>query len=316
MPSYKPTIIFKLLKAFGRKALPKFLCVVISLLAICFVIIRMSNERLIHKSDNQITKKLILSQKEDVLKEDLKRFKIQKKEDYDEWCSARDYQDLSNDPVFQSFNDWVEGYQKKDDHFHDLKKARKFYQQGLDLALYRAKILGKIIRGDPQKAINLALDEKTISALPKWLEPHLEEWTSEFIDLETIHVCFDPNHPTGLFKMHSKFPDGKKLRTWTYGARKKFPSTKGLSAWGIRLGEDFAMSDAPYRKKVNLHGKKVIQYGNVSLPFEKEYEGEFFASELIESERRHRGATYNVRYPMVASSSGATDYYEKKITFI
>jgi len=77
MPSYKPTKIFKLLKAFGRKVLPKFLCVAVSLFAICFVIIRMSNERLILKSEKQITKKPILPQKEEILKEDIKRFKIQ-----------------------------------------------------------------------------------------------------------------------------------------------------------------------------------------------------------------------------------------------
>ena len=70
----------------------------------------------------------------------------------------------------------------------------------------------------------------------------------------------------------------------------------------------------PIARKLRLHGKGYSIWRCFSTLTEKDYEKEFFASELIESERRSWGSTYNVRYPMVASSSGTTDYYEKKFT--
>ena len=35
----------------------------------------------------------------------------QDKEAYDEWCEVRDYEDLSSDPVFGSFHQWIEEFE-------------------------------------------------------------------------------------------------------------------------------------------------------------------------------------------------------------
>ena len=141
----------------------------------------------------------------------------------DEWCQARDYEDLSNDPIFTEFNRWLSDFNKVtcllDDNCskHDPRKILKFQKIGEKIALERRKVFEKIIRGDPQQAIHMALPEETINKLPDSIALNIERWKSEKINLDSIHVCYDPNHPEGLIKHWAIMEDGKKYRVWTHG---------------------------------------------------------------------------------------------------
>ena len=123
---------------------------------------------------------------------------------YDEWCQARDYIDLSEDPVFKNFENWIDQYQALtcaidsncSIHLHDPRRVAQFMDEGLNLAKHRAQILQQIIRGDPRKALELALDEmRPISSLPEPFAEYTEKWVNEFADIEAIHSCYDLNHP-------------------------------------------------------------------------------------------------------------------------
>ena len=86
-----------------------------------------------------------------------------KNQQKDEWCEAKEYQDLSKDPVFGNFERWLHDYNrvicKLDDNCgnHDPRRISQFVKLGEKLSLERKKVFEKIIRGDPQKAILMAL---------------------------------------------------------------------------------------------------------------------------------------------------------------
>ena len=59
----------------------------------------------------------------------------------------------------------------------------------------------------------------------------------------------------------------------------------GLAAWGIRLGEDFAMADMAYRQLQSDTGQKFIQLGDSKIPYLHDYEKDLFVSEISHAER-------------------------------
>ena len=132
------------------------------------------------------------------------------------------------------------------------------------------------------------------------------------MDFEAPHVCYDPEHPKGLIQRHATLSTGERLRAWTHGARRKMPTVKGLSAWGIRLGEDFAISDQGFKTSSNPMGDRFIHLGNQHIPYEKDYQKRFFVHEIKRSERR-AGKLHgmSLTYPLIAGSGGLTEYYEK-----
>ena len=147
-------------------------------------------------------------------------------------------------------------------------------------------------------------------------QPYLENWLHDYVDLEAMHVCYDPRHPAGLIKRHSILSTGERLRTWTFGQREKMPTVKGLSVWGVRMGSDFAMSDKPYREKITSLGQKLLLFGDLQIPYSKEYEKEFFTSEIAKAERRAgKLHGFTIPYPKIASSLGLTEYYDRKYDF-
>ena len=118
-----------------------------------------------------------------------------KNQDKDEWCEAKEYRDLSKDPVFKNFNRWFSDYSQLvcnlDDNCgkHDPRKIFQFIKIGEKLALDRRNVFEKIIRGDPQKAISMAYPQNLIESLPTSVSANLESWKSEKINLESVHVC-------------------------------------------------------------------------------------------------------------------------------
>ena len=240
----------------------------------------------------------------------------------DEWCEARDYIDLSSDPVFADFNLWMSDYQKVicllDDNCtkHDPRKILKFLKIGEKLAIERKKVFEKIIRGDPAKAISMALSDELIKSLPNSISKNLESWKNERIDLDSIHVCYDPNHPEGLIKRWSVLSDGTRYRVWTHGKRKKMQTVRGIASWGVTLGEDFAMSSHSYRQVKVPSGGDAIQFADRVFSYKNEYERNLFIREIENAESEISVLKKTVSYPIMAGSSSLTEYYEKKYDLI
>ena len=247
----------------------------------------------------------------------MSKAKTKPAEDYDEWCQARDYKDLSDHQVFGQFEEWMEQFEEisRDFHvdfkIHDYPNFTSFFQTGLKLSRTRAKILQSIIRGDPCKALEMAIDEEKLKSLPGLILRNMEVWQSEYADLEAMHVCYDPKHPKGLIKRTVRFQNGKNFRAWVYGKRLNLQSRKGLSIWGISIGDDLAVSDLPYREK-EIAGEAIIALGDEQIKYANEYEKDLFLREIRESERRSSNRSHQVTYPLLAGSSGITQYYEKR----
>ena len=89
----------------------------------------------------------------------------------------------------------------------------------------------QIIRGDPQEALRLAVDEEKLNNLPPFIAQHMEQWVYDFVDMESVHVCYNPEHP-GLIKRWATLSNGERLRAWVYGNRKNIPSANGVATWG------------------------------------------------------------------------------------
>ena len=168
-------------------------------------------------------------------------------EKFNEWCQA-DYKDLSQNVVFDEFGDWfaelieIQNNLGVDYHENNSTNLKTFLSDGERLAEKRAKILQRIIRGDPKTALDLAITPENLKALPPSIQEHIEIWRSEFVDIQSMHVCYDPKHPGGYMHRYATLENGTKLRAWVFGKRRNLPSVKGLAAWGISIGLDFAIS--------------------------------------------------------------------------
>ena len=240
----------------------------------------------------------------------------------DEWCEARDYKELSNDPIFAKFNRWLSDYNKvtclHDDNCseHDSRKIKEILKIGNELSFKRRKVFEKIIRGDPEQAILMALPKEIISELPDSISLNLEKWVSEKINLDSIHVCYDPNHPEGLIKHLAILKNGKKYRVWTHGKRQKMQTVRGIASWGISLGKDFAMSSRSYREIKTLSGKEAIEFAGNTLTYSNHIERDLFIEEIEKAESEISVLKKTVTYPVMAGSYSLTDYYSKKYDLV
>jgi len=88
------------------------------------------------------------------------------------WCKALEYKDLSSHPVFHKFNLWLHRFNEINCtdldvcQTHDPRILRQLVDQGISLSRTRAKIFQQIIRGDPRKAIDMAIPQELIGKLP------------------------------------------------------------------------------------------------------------------------------------------------------
>ena len=120
----------------------------------------------------------------------LKSQKISNTYGFSDWCQLN-YEDLSEDPIFDQFEYWIKQY----DSLQVEGDQREFLIHGQKMAKKRSKVLQKIIRGDPQTALKLAIQSRQIEKFPPSVKEHLEKWRSDIADIESTHVCFDPKHP-------------------------------------------------------------------------------------------------------------------------
>ncbi len=239
------------------------------------------------------------------------------KESYDEWCEVRDYKDLSGHHIFNEFNGWINQYheiptaKRQNLNAHNVRYGA-FYEEGLKISLERANVLEKIIRGDPRSALRLAISEDIINRLPVGIRENLETWQADFVDLDSVHVCYDAQHPKGLVKRWVTFSDGQRKRAWVFGKRQNITTLKGLAIWGISIKGDIAIGEAPYRTTIGQQEQKFLHLGHKTLSYENNYEKDFFIKEIEKLENESILKSIIVRYPIIASSTGLTEYIENK----
>ena len=188
--------------------------------------------------------------------------------------------------------------------------------RGEKLAKERAPIFKRIIRNDPKKALELAVNEKIYDFLPQNITSHLENWVSTYSNFQAIHVCKDPKMPMGMIMQFAFLPDGTKVEAHTYGKRKFLKTTQGVSIWGVRMGDDMAVSENPYRIQP-LAGSNSFAFKMADIELEiPSAEGvKALEKRIIEAERRG-SASGHVKYPLIASSTGSLNLIDLRYTLI
>ena len=99
------------------------------------------------------------------------------------------------------------------------------------------------------------------------------------------------------------------------GKERKIKPTKGLQFGGYLWGEDFAMSEHPYRE-ININGTKALHFAGEEYSYDNELQKELFIEELNSAESKVSFLSRRVGYPIMAGSSSLSDYYEKKYDIV
>jgi len=228
------------------------------------------------------------------------------------WCQVRDYQDLSQHQSILSFNRWLKDFKDiaclspANCQEHDPRVVTSLLQAGKILARARKETFAKIIRADPKTAIELAIPQETIALLPKAIVQELEIWESAIVDIDAIHFCFDPNHPRGTIKRIAHFDDGRSLRTWSFGKRRKLPTTKGIAVWGISIGEDFAISENPFRMVEETSEVGLFEFAGKTISYDGLLQKKYAARQLS-GIRRRTGQVTRIQYPLIMASGSTVD---------
>ena len=221
----------------------------------------------------------------------------------DVWCEVRDYKDLSQDLVFNEFNEWMGLYKNsvcKDkgncqNQDHDPRKFAQLLQIGKSIAQRRGKTLSKIIRGDPKKAFDLALSREELANLPPLVSQEMEKWEVDTISLSAKHVCYDLNHPRGIIQREARLRGGKTYRAWTYGNYRKLPTIANMPIIGISLGEDLAISEDPYLVVEKAENLGVIEIAGLNYSYSNLEEKET----AIRNSKRRVGELARIDLPRI-----------------
>ena len=217
--------------------------------------------------------------------------------------------------IFATFNQWLIEFEKfvcSDPEAcleHDPRYARNLILRGESLARARAQVMSDMITNNPKKAISLAVSDEVSSNLPSSISTNLEKWQHGLIEVKTWHSCKSRNHQNCKIDHRAIFEDGSDLELFTYGDRKNLPSVKGLSAWGVSLGNKFAMSDQPLRSISNTltNGGEFILAGT-NIQYETTAEKTLF-EELIQKAERHGRRSGKIFYPISMGSNGTVREY-------
>ena len=239
--------------------------------------------------------------------------------------AIRILKESSQDPAFVAFSHWLEEF----DRFactepvncgdHDPRYARNLMVRGESLARARHEKFTKIIATNPKQAIGLAIPESISQKLPLNISRHLEKWQNGLIDVKSWHACKSETHLLCEINQHAIFEDGKIFKLFSYGNRKNLPTLKGLSAWGVSLGDKFAMSEqAIYTPSNSGNAGKLIFAGN-ELSYFSKAEKNYFEEIVYQAEehhRRSRGKT-KINYPISMGSDGTVrDYLREKYEIV
>ena len=203
--------------------------------------------------------------------------------------SKTNFEPLSAEPkidavtgsIFDDFKAWSRQYLehscKNNTHDQlcdrlDPRVLNGMLRAGEKLAKARKVEMTALMRKDPKKAISLAIQPSIAQNLPPQISVHLEKWENALVNLQSLHACSFQDHSSCDIQKITEFPDGRKLVTHTYGARSDPAPLKGVSAWGVSLGNEFAMSDLPTQEiSTDGEGGKLL-FGGKELTFDSRAE--------------------------------------------
>ena len=163
------------------------------------------------------------------------------------------------------------------------------------------------------EALSLALKQETIQTFSTNFDAS-EKWENALVNLQSWHTCSFDDHSSCEVQKITEFPDGRKLVTHTYGARHDPSPLTGVSAWGVSLGNEFAMSDLPTQEiSTDGEGGKLL-FGGKELTFDSRAEKQYFDELVVQSERRSRGNTAGLNYGIIMGSDGSiSSFLARKI---
>ncbi|MDG1326228.1 MAG: hypothetical protein P8P49_10705, partial [Opitutales bacterium] len=241
-----------------------------------------------------------------------------------EWCEAEKYQDLSKHTAIVSFENWLQTFEafqcfEEMNCEHDPRIKWELIKKGENFAKDRAPVFRSIIQNDPRKALELAVDENWLTVLPEQISQHLESWVSSYTDIKALHICKDPNRPMGMIKRFANLPDGQTVEIHTYGNRKFLKTTKGVAIWGVKLGDDVAISENALQINPSANPQTPnafeVKIAGMQLEVPTEKGLEILKKRIVSAERRG----YNngqVRYPLIASSGGSLNLIDLRYRVI
>ncbi len=238
---------------------------------------------------------------------------------FDPWKVAKNYQDLSNDPVFPAFTDWIEEFTE----FacsepgtcvdHDPRYVRNLILRGERLSRTREKVLHQVIIGDPETALQLSIPEDVSQKLPSSITKNLEIWEHAYANVRTGHSCYSLDHRGCEIRRIAELDGGKKVRLWTYGKRAGIEQINRLSAWGVRIGQDFAMADSALQVFETSKTSGIAHLGSDTYTYNTLAERNYFSFLVDEAERRagQLNGVKHVVYPAAMGSSNTMGFVLK-----
>ena len=324
MPKSAPSINSANLKLRSRNFLLKIFLPWACLGFIAFIIFEKSERLVVRKSEE---KKAIFTQHSEPQKQSLPSLSTADKtvietpviSNEEEWCEVEKYEDLSKHPSIISFEKWLQSYEifecfDKQNCVHDPRIKWDLLSRGKKIAKEREDIFKRIMRSDPRKALELAISEDRLKNIPDDISIHLEKWISAYSDIKAVHICKDPKRPMGMIKRFATLPDGKTVEAHTYGERKFLKSTQGIAIWGVQMGEEAAISENAYQIKPSSDSDSyVFKMADIELEIPSEKGVEALEKRIFDAERRGSITGY-VKYPLVASSTGALNLIDLRYT--
>ncbi|MGC8828799.1 MAG: Ig-like domain-containing protein [Verrucomicrobiia bacterium] len=194
-------------------------------------------------------------------------------------------QKLREDEIeFKRFNDWVEEYAKA-----DARSKAELEQKGVVLAQERLRALGRMIVNNPQRALELALQQGIKQSLPDSVRAFTEQQVNARAKYEVVCVFpLDNDEHNRLSLIRSARVGEETYRIFTYGKGLEYVTKQSLSINGIAVPIEYApklddkiglnptkfmaMSPAPAR----LLDKAEATARGVSTPVAVELGGEVF----------------------------------------
>jgi hypothetical protein len=156
------------------------------------------------------------------------------------------------DPVretaFADFASWVAAYQsaRQTSRPEDLARLE---EEGARLAKIRRDQMEDVLEGNPQRALELAVDDTVLAALP----PSVAEWLETPVrgrgDLEVLAALYEPGQrATGPATWREAKLDGVRCRAFVFGERLGDVTLRGIPLVGVALGDRLAVAEFSTRR--------------------------------------------------------------------
>ena len=115
------------------------------------------------------------------------------------------------------------------------------------------------------------------------------------------------------------YPDGEAVEVHTYGNRKFLKTTQGVAIWGVKMGDDVAISENALQINPSANPQTPnafeVKIAGMQLEVPTEKGLEILKKRIVSAERRGY-ITGRVRYPLVASSGGSLNLIDLRYTVI